>query len=124
MSLTKEQIFDELLKNTKNILDSKDKYDNKLIEAVATKIFNKNNTFTDEEKNLIDDFIDFNEENLSDNDSNTPLLFDILRYMVFIEKEKEEDYEGGKKSRKSRKVRKVRKSRKDKKSRKVRKSRK
>jgi len=114
MSLTKEEIAVELRKNEKNVFgDDKDKYDENLIEAVATKILNKNNTFTDEEKKLIDDFIAFNEENLSDNDSNTREVFKLLN-----------GQEGGKKARKSRKVRKSRKERKSRKVRKERKSRK
>jgi len=114
MSLTKEEIAVELRKNEKNVFgDDKDKYDENLIEAVATKILDKNHTFTDEEQKLIDDFIAFNEENVSDKDSKT---YDVFNFLV--------GQEGGKKARKSRKVRKSRKERKSRKVGKERKSRK
>ena len=61
--MTIDHIAEELRKNKKNLFgDDEEKYDENLIEAVATKIFNKNNTFTDKEKKLINDFIDSKKE--------------------------------------------------------------
>ena len=72
-------IAEELHNNYKNLFgDDEEKYDENLIEAVASKIFNNINTFTKEEGDLINDFMTFNEENLNDNDSNTPFVYDIL----------------------------------------------